>query len=51
VRDRSSLVSGFGAGGGAVAFIIFILRIYAKIVVPAAKIGYDDYCISVAMVS
>ncbi|KAH0832583.1 hypothetical protein FOPE_01153 [Fonsecaea pedrosoi] len=49
VRDRSSLISGFGAGGGAVALVIYAVRIFAKIIVPAARIGYDDITISIAM--
>ncbi|OAP59241.1 hypothetical protein AYL99_06539 [Fonsecaea erecta] len=50
IRDRSSLVSGFGAGGGAVALIIYMIRIFAKLKVPAAKIGYDDITITIAMI-
>ncbi|KIW23700.1 uncharacterized protein PV07_11879 [Cladophialophora immunda] len=50
IRDRSNLVSGFGAGGGAVALVIFLVRIFAKITVPAAKIGYDDITITIAMI-
>ncbi|KIX09440.1 uncharacterized protein Z518_00520 [Rhinocladiella mackenziei CBS 650.93] len=50
IRDRSSLVSGFGVGGGAVALVVFVVRICAKFIVPAASIGYDDFNIAVAMV-
>lgn len=51
IRDRTGLVIGFGAGGGAVALVVFFVRIYAKLTVPAAQLGYDDLCITIAMVS
>lgn len=50
IRDDTNLIIGFGAGGGAVAFIFFLTRIYAKLTVPAAQLGYDDLCITIAMV-
>ncbi|KAK6380315.1 hypothetical protein LTS17_005504 [Exophiala oligosperma] len=49
IRDRSHLVSGFGAGGGAVALIVYFVRIFAKYTVPAATFGYDDLSITIAM--
>ncbi|KAK5049087.1 hypothetical protein LTR84_005510 [Exophiala bonariae] len=49
IRDRTNLIIGFGAGGGAVAFIFFVIRIYAKFIVPTAHLGYDDLCITIAM--
>lgn len=50
IRDRSRLVSGFGAGGGAVALLVYLTRIFAKYTVPAARFGYDDLSITIAMV-
>ncbi|KEF52895.1 uncharacterized protein A1O9_10800 [Exophiala aquamarina CBS 119918] len=49
IRDRRDLIIGFGAGGGAAALIVYFVRIYAKFTVPAAELGYDDLCISIAM--
>ncbi|KAJ9604842.1 hypothetical protein H2200_010957 [Cladophialophora chaetospira] len=50
VRDRSSLVSGFGAGGGAIAVLIYMIRIFAKVTVPTARLGYDDLSITIAVI-
>lgn len=50
IRDRSSLVSGFGAGGGALAVLFYMIRIFAKVTVPAAKLGFDDLSITLAVV-
>ncbi|EXJ56350.1 uncharacterized protein A1O5_12617 [Cladophialophora psammophila CBS 110553] len=49
IRDRSGLIAGFGAGGGAVALLIYVVRIFAKATVPAAKIGWDDITITIAV--
>ncbi len=32
------------------ALTIYLVRIFAKITVPTSSLGYDDYCISTAMV-
>jgi hypothetical protein len=37
-------------GGGVIALVVWMARIYSRLAVPTSKIWYDDFVITVAMV-
>jgi hypothetical protein len=45
VIDRTKLVSIAGLVGGSLAFLAFVLRIFARMSGAGGKVGLDDLCI------
>lgn len=50
VRDRTKLVSVIGLAGVGIAFLVFCLRIIARLPCCGGQIGWDDTTMALTMV-
>lgn len=50
VRDRTILVSGIGLAGVGIAFVVFCLRLIARLPCCGGQFGWDDWTMVLTMV-